>query len=272
MNYQDNMNNVRNDDYNIPHMNELKSISMVDNNMFEKTMELQGNSGSVQNTANNGINNMNNINNVNNINENGNTNYMNTLNYMNGVNKMNNMNYDPDKTNDFSGMMRNINNSQLENESKYSKDNESLLNKITNEIVNKLGPKKYLGKIEDTENNINEGVKNIEDAVNTIKKLKNKENKNISKFTNINKENSSNNKKDESFIEKIINYYDAMDFLIIFVIFFMLSQEMIKDFISSYISWINPDNEGKVGVGGVLAYGVILGLMFIVTRKIMSII
>ena len=79
---------------------------------------------------------------------------------------------------------------------------------------------------------------------------------------------NTDNKNDQSdIIDKIINYNDIKDFGILIIIFFLLSQDMIKDFFAEYISCINPDDEGKFNVKGVIVYGIILSILFIVVRK-----
>jgi len=67
------------------------------------------------------------------------------------------------------------------------------------------------------------------------------------------------------FFDECFNY---KDFLILFVLYFVLSQEMIKDFFGKYFSSLNPDNEGKVGVQGVIIYGLILTIFFMMIRKL----
>lgn len=57
------------------------------------------------------------------------------------------------------------------------------------------------------------------------------------------------------------------DFLILFIIYFVLSQEMIKDFFGNYFSSLNPDSEGKVGIQGIIIYGLILTISFMIIRK-----
>ena len=47
------------------------------------------------------------------------------------------------------------------------------------------------------------------------------------------------------------------DAIIIFVLFFLMSQDMIKELFSQYFTSINPDESGKVGAKGVIIYGII---------------
>ena len=81
--------------------------------------------------------------------------------------------------------------------------------------------------------------------------------------------NSSNSTKSYSdyagwFFDECFNY---KDFLILFILYFVLSQEMIKDFFAKYFSSLNPDDEGKIGVQGVIIYGLVLTILFMITKK-----
>ena len=67
------------------------------------------------------------------------------------------------------------------------------------------------------------------------------------------------------FFDECFNY---KDFLVLFVLYFVLSQEMIKDFFAKYFSCLNPDDEGKIGIQGVIIYGLILTVLFMVIKKI----
>jgi hypothetical protein len=66
------------------------------------------------------------------------------------------------------------------------------------------------------------------------------------------------------FFDECFNY---KDFLVLFILYFVLSQEMIKDFFAKYFSSLNPDYEGKIGVQGVIIYGLVLTVLFMVVRK-----
>jgi hypothetical protein len=67
------------------------------------------------------------------------------------------------------------------------------------------------------------------------------------------------------FFDECFNY---KDFLILFILYFVLSQEMIKDFFAKYFSSLNPDYEGKIGVQGVIIYGLILTILFMIIKKL----
>lgn len=62
--------------------------------------------------------------------------------------------------------------------------------------------------------------------------------------------------------------FNYKDFLILFVLYFVLSQEMIKDFFAKYFTSLNPDMEGKINVQGVIIYGLILTILYMIIRKL----
>jgi hypothetical protein len=71
------------------------------------------------------------------------------------------------------------------------------------------------------------------------------------------------------YIHSIMNdYINYKDFILIFAIYFVLSQEMVKDFFGNYFNSLNPDSEGKVNIQGVIIYGLILSTLFIVLKKL----
>ena len=45
------------------------------------------------------------------------------------------------------------------------------------------------------------------------------------------------------------------------------SKDMIKDLFSSYFTCLNGDDEGKVGIKGVIVYGLILTIIFMLSKK-----
>lgn len=62
--------------------------------------------------------------------------------------------------------------------------------------------------------------------------------------------------------------FNLKDFIVLFGVYFLLSQEMIKDLFAQYFTSLNPDDTGKVHVKGVIIYGLILTILFMVTRKL----
>lgn len=61
--------------------------------------------------------------------------------------------------------------------------------------------------------------------------------------------------------------FNLKEFIILFGVYFLLSQEMIKDLFAQYFTSLNPDDSGKVHVKGVIIYGLILTVLFMVLKK-----
>jgi hypothetical protein len=62
--------------------------------------------------------------------------------------------------------------------------------------------------------------------------------------------------------------FNLKDVIVLFGVYFLLSQEMIKDLFAQYFTSLNPDDTGKVHVKGVIIYGLILTILFMVFRKL----
>jgi len=107
-------------------------------------------------------------------------------------------------------------------------------------------------------------------------------NKSCSKSTKKEKFNNIIKDKIETFVDEqfpvkggsktVMSYifddcFGIKDFILLFSIYFILSQEMIKDLFSSYFTSLNPDDDGKVGVKGVILYGLILTILFMLLKK-----
>jgi lysyl-tRNA synthetase class I len=130
-------------------------------------------------------------------------------------------------------------------------DNETLIKSITKEILNNLQDQEQ--ECDDCDD-----CNEIEDFKSSSKKEKMK--------------NLKSSKSKEAFN----NYYGVVfdkcygikDFVLLFSIYFLLSQDMIKDFFSKYFTSLNADSEGKVNVQGVIIYGLILTVLFTMTRKL----
>lgn len=75
------------------------------------------------------------------------------------------------------------------------------------------------------------------------------------------------NKKDMK--EEIVKVIKEMS--IILIVYIILSQEQVKNFIGKYIKYINPNNEGKVEMSGIIIYGVLLsGIVVGINRYLLK--
>lgn len=61
--------------------------------------------------------------------------------------------------------------------------------------------------------------------------------------------------------------YNLKDPLILLIIYFILSQSSVRQLFGKYISFINPDEEGIVSQLGVIIYGIIFVMIFMVIKK-----
>ena len=61
--------------------------------------------------------------------------------------------------------------------------------------------------------------------------------------------------------------FNIKDFIVLFGVYFLLSQEMIKDLFAQYFTSLDPDENGKIHVKGVIIYGLILTILFMIIRK-----
>ena len=62
--------------------------------------------------------------------------------------------------------------------------------------------------------------------------------------------------------------FNLKEFIILFGVYFLLSQEMVKELFAQYFTSLNPDDSGKVHVKGVIIYGLILTILFMVLKKL----
>jgi len=117
---------------------------------------------------------------------------------------------------------------------------------------NKSESKKKVHIIDVSEENDNEG--NNDELIDLIKDnvISKKNKKGIKKIE----------KEAKSFFS--INY---KEFALLFFIYFLLSQEMIKDCFAIYFTSLNPDDSGRIGIKGVIIYGLLLTTLFIILRN-----
>jgi hypothetical protein len=73
-------------------------------------------------------------------------------------------------------------------------------------------------------------------------------------------------KQKRSFLQKMSQY--LIDPIILLVIYVLMSQDFAKHLIGKYVQVINPDENGLIGIKGILAYGLVLVLLYNITRLI----
>ena len=155
-------------------------------------------------------------------------------------------------------------------------DNNSLIKSLTKEIINNL-KENNIDIYDNLTNKMNNDSDSYSDLSSSKKKKKKKKNKNkeIEEELNIKEDLQdfiiesnpvpATNSYLGWFFDECFNY---KDFLVLFTLYLLLSQEMIKDFFSKYFTSLNPDDEGKINVQGVIIYGLILSVLFVLIRKL----
>jgi hypothetical protein len=177
---------------------------------------------------------------------------------MNNYNQPNNMNI-PD--NQLMAMANNIElNGTPINNIKYPQQNTNFdnnsMNIIIDEITNKLKNNGLLPQ-QPLNNNVQKKLQSELEHVD----LNDDDNDYIIK-KNIKKS------VDKDYLSWLFNTNSFRDFIIIFVLYFLLSQNMIKDFFGQFFSGLNADEDGKVGINGVVIYGLIFAILFVVIKNL----
>lgn len=187
--------------------------------------------------------------------------------------------------------------SKIYSQKNKMEDNKSLIKSLTKEIINNLkennmslydnssiNSRGKINKNDDNDENFeddnfdyNNDFENTHsnksiNSLNSSKKSKKNKKKEISDFTKtienfvVNNETPNPTGYIQWFFDDCFNY---KDFLILFILYFVLSQEMIKDFFARYFTSLNSDDEGKIGIQGVIIYGLILTILFMIIKKLL---
>jgi hypothetical protein len=162
-----------------------------------------------------------------------------------------NPNFDPNQN--FNPNYNNQNNNLLNN----VRSNEDQIKKISKDIINGLTDNQL------SLNDTLEDYENMDDENTKSKKSKKNKKKNNLKDT-INYV-IDGNKKNNMF-DYIYDNINFKDFILIFCLYLLMSQDMVKDLFSNYFKGLRPNEEGKVGAIGVVIYGLILSVLFVFIR------
>lgn len=200
---------------------------------------------------------------------------MNNLPTMNNLNNLNNFNN-----------MSNFNSVEPMNQINSIPQDKNLIKSITKELINNLKENNislhddnttYQTKNQYQDNDIlnNYDSSNSIDNLDNLEKEKTKKTKKSNKYKDEIKK-GVENMLSESGIpasENVSSYifddlFNLKEFIILFGVYFLLSQEMIKDLFAQYFTSLNPDDTGKVHVKGVIIYGLILTIFFMVLKKL----
>ena len=80
-------------------------------------------------------------------------------------------------------------------------------------------------------------------------------------------ESNEEEKKQDNPIIKLIDI--AKDGLLLLIIFVILSQPFVRNFVGKYFNQINPDDQGNVSLIGVTIYGLILVVLYLFFRQLL---
>lgn len=247
--------------------NQFAQDNYGSNNMFN-----QGNS--------NNLNNQNNFNNTSMFNNMSNENFISMANNIDSLSVGNNLqqptqldiynnsnyNYNPNETN--------LNGTSLNDLSGYhnstnTEDNNTLIKSLTKEILSNIKE----NNIDLYDDNLSKSSKYYDDELESEETISKKKKKKKEKGV---KEELKDYIKTKNPLPSTNSYlfgifddcFSIKDFIILFVIYFLLSQDMIKEFFSKYFTSLNPDDEGKVNIQGVIIYGLILTVLFMVSKRV----
>lgn len=145
-------------------------------------------------------------------------------------------------------------------------NNNQSIETITKELINNLNKNYNNNENNNLNNNIpmnnnlmNENLDDeIIDIINDDK---------IIKKSKKQKKHTDKTIKSQNFIDTINEYINIKDFCLLFAIYFLLSQDMIKDMFSTYFTSLNSDENGQIHIRGVIIYGLILTIIYTILHK-----
>jgi len=171
------------------------------------------------------------------------------------VNNNNNMN---------TQMMNNSINNDDKYDNNYNKNNNSVSEQFSNQLYNNEDHIKDITK--EILNGLTENNISLHD--NSSEYFTTKKNKKTIKTLETDLD--SKTEETKNFLNNLLKSEKIKDMIIIFILFFLMSQDMIKDLFSQYFTSIQPDNNGVVGAKGVIIYGVILAVLFTIVKNFIN--
>ena len=149
---------------------------------------------------------------------------------------------------------------------KSNRSNKSSKSSLDDDSDSAESLEKYIDKDkEDDDNDIDFSNKKYKKNRNDKENIKNIIRENFEDIV----ESNSPIKNSKNFMSYIFDdCFGIKDFVLLFSIYFILSQDMIKDVFGQYFTSINPDDYGRVGAKGVIIYGLILTIIYMVSRRL----
>lgn len=141
-------------------------------------------------------------------------------------------------------------------------DNSSLIKSLTKEIISNLKDSNFdlydkKDKHDDT------------DSESSSRRRKKKKDKSIKEDLQDYMEEQNPVPSTNKYLSMIFtDSFNVKDFFLLFGLYFLLSQSMIREFFAKYFTCLNPDDEGRINIQGVIVYGLILTVLFMMLKKI----
>ena len=118
--------------------------------------------------------------------------------------------------------------------------------------------------IKDLANEVNNSLQELENI-----EQKKRNDKNIINDVEGDDEKEKEKEKEKEEEEEETDYLRLIiEFLLILTLYVILSQQFVVSFASEYIQHLNPTEDGSVSLTGVIIYGLILTLTFMIIRKL----
>ena len=128
-------------------------------------------------------------------------------------------------------------------------------------------------------NEVNNSLQALEKMENTKKRRKSTDSSIATDSDNEDNDNNENNEHDENFnseqkthlaeCESDTDYLKLVtEFLLLLTLYVIMSQPFVVSFASSYIHQLNPNEDGTVNMTGIIIYGMIMIVLFLIVRKI----
>ncbi len=124
--------------------------------------------------------------------------------------------------------------------------------------------RQLVDEINNKDNNLNNDVKSVNSDIS--------EKKDTISDTDTDSDESTTSKKEKKIKKSKTSYIKDLiyDGVILLVIFILMSQSFVKNFIGKHVKVINVNAEGYVPFTGVVAYGVIFVLVFLSSRLLVQ--
>lgn len=131
--------------------------------------------------------------------------------------------------------------------------------------------------IRDLANDVNNSLQALEKIEQTKKRRSNRSDTSNTTTESENENDNEENEENEENDKIILPEYDCetdylkilTEFLLLLTLYVIMSQPFVVSFAASYIHQLNPTEEdGTISMSGIIIYGVILTIMFMVIRKI----